>query len=524
MNDDSSRTDPQRALEALRRYFLGRTDRVAFLAPWGKPSPTAVGDQLDALLLAHLQGDEAPQVAVPYRNSRGEGVAKGRFRIGSYTPAPDGTTRWLCLDFDGEGHADALADPERSAREAARAFREAVIPCYLERSGGGHGWHLWVFFDPPLPAAKARALAEALSPEEVTLATGEVVPSSTGRGIEIFPKQDRIQEEGCGNPVWLPWWSDAEGTANQFHQLDDGGSLVPYMPVSFEMVDETAVDALIAQRGRPQVPAVGSPERRGSAPDPVWQEWRREALAALALESVYGKWLTGKRCPGGWLECRDPWSPSGDQDPSAGAADGSGDAERGVLHSFISGRSLSVFDFLVERGLAADFREACRRIAELAGVPLPARVLTSSLSEGGLAQPCRPQIQVNNRQLRDIVADSWQAVHVVNQPPRLFRRSGALVRLVCDEQQAPRIEMMDENAAYAMLTRSADWVKITEDGISNVPPVRNVARDMLACPDPGHPCAGGGDHGSCLWKRRRAHLQTWVRRAGAPLVPPPQGY
>ncbi len=486
MSDMSMSPDLQRVLDLLHRHFLCRTDRVTFFAPWGKPQPIDTDGQLDALLAAHLEGERAPAVPIQYQNARGEASVTGRFRIGSYTPTPTGTTRWLCLDFDGEGHADALADPERTARGASRAFADAGLPCYLERSGGGHGWHLWVFFDPPLPAAKARALAEALAPGEVTLATGEIVPNTTGRGIEVFPKQDHIQEDGCGASVWLPWWSGAEGAANQFHRPDADGSLVPYLPTEFATVEEATVDALLAARGKASACTTAGAEQRSNPPGPVWQEWRREALTALALESVYGQWLTDNRRPGGWLECHDPWSPTGDRDPSAGVADGSGEAERGVFHSFISGQSLSVFDFLIERGLAADFREARRRIADLASVPLPASRLASGPSRGNPGQPVRPQIQVNNRQLRDIIADAWDAVHAANQPPALFRRSGGLVRLVCDEQ-APRIETADENAAYATLIRAADWVKVTGSGISNVPPVRNVARDMLAVPDPALP-------------------------------------
>jgi len=163
---------PEQALHLLRRFFLCRQDQVAFLAPWGKPAPTPVNGQLDALLAGHLQGAEAPETTVRYRTSHGEDTARGRFRIGSYTPAVDGTTRWLCLDFDGgPDHADRLADPTYAAAVVWANFGAAGLPTYLERSGGGHGWHLWCFLDQPIPAAKARRLAMALLPAEVELAS-----------------------------------------------------------------------------------------------------------------------------------------------------------------------------------------------------------------------------------------------------------------------------------------------------------------------------------------------------------------
>lgn len=102
----------------------------------------------------------------------------------------------------------------------------------------------------------------------------------------------------------------------------------------------------------------------------AWSDWRTRALAALPLGAVYGEFLTGKAA-NGWSECRDPDSPSGDQRPSAGVADTTADAERGAFHSFRDGRTLSVFDFLIERGQAVDFISACGRVSQLAGIPLP---------------------------------------------------------------------------------------------------------------------------------------------------------
>jgi len=482
MSESRAVPPSEKALGLLRRYFLCRTDTVAFLAPWERPSPAKADGQLDELLLAHLKGSEAPKVTVHYRNSRGEGVVKGHFRIGAYAPAPDGTTRWLCLDFDGGDHAEALADPTATALAVYRIFESAGTRPYLERSGGGHGWHLWCFFDPPVSARKARAMAKVLLPEEVTLANGERALPQTGRGIEVFPKQPKIGRNGFGNLVWLPWWSEANGAANQFHRPDEKGGLVPFVPEEFETADEPRVDAVIAQAstsGRDQPRASPQPAKPHEATDEVWREWRERALAALPLEAIYGQWLTGKTCADGWLQCRDPWSPTGDRDPSAGVADGSGQAERGEFHSFISGRSLSVFDFLVERGEVADFRAACTRIAQMSDVPLPA---TARDSPRHVSPHRRPTIQVNNRQLRDVVADSWSAVHAANRPPTLFVRSGALARLQHADDGC-RIEATDEAAIYGFLARSADWVKVTDTGVTSVSPVRDVARDMLAYPD-----------------------------------------
>jgi hypothetical protein len=483
------------ALRAFRERFLNRTDLVAILAPWGKPCPVEANGTLDDLLLGHLLGDDAPEAKVKYANRRGSGAMKGRFRVGSYCPGPDDSTRWLCLDFDGAGHADALADPREAALVAYDAFTAAGLPGYLERSGGGKGWHLWCFFDPPLPAAKAQALGRALAPRNAPLAggSGEVADPRSARGIEVFPKQPKHRRGGgFGNLVWLPWWRGAPDGGNCFYRRGVDGALETYVPSEFATASPDAVERLLAAHAPAttpprEVPAgeAGPPASSNGASDPVWAEWRKKALATLSLEAVYGTWLTGKPAGPGWLECRDPASATGDQNPSASVADGSGDAERGAFHSFIRGTTISVFDFLVEQGGVADFRAARERIAELAGVPMPPGS-TGPAPPGKSRPDPRPEIRTNNRQLRDIVADAWRAARAVGKRPQLFVRSGGLVRLVHGED-GPRIEAMDEASVYGYLARIADWVKVTEDATLNVSPVKDVARDMLAYPHPELP-------------------------------------
>lgn len=101
-----------------------------------------------------------------------------------------------------------------------------------------------------------------------------------------------------------------------------------------------------------------------------------------------------------------------------------------------------------------------------------------------------PEIQVNNRQLRDIIADAWSAVHAKNDSaarpgvhcPFLFLRSGGLVRLSSGEH-GQEIEPMDEPAVFGMLARVADWMRVTDEACIDTSPVKDVARDMLAYPD-----------------------------------------
>ncbi len=130
-------------------------------------------------------------------------------------------------------------------------------------------------------------------------------------------------------------------------------------------------------------------ERNGHQESPFKEqlrEWRRKALQSLPLDSVYGDILTRKQQGPGWLEARDPWSPTGDRNPSAGVADGTGEAERGAFKSFRDGdRPISVFDYLVKSGKATDFRDARAIMARLSGVPRPERGPRATMGSGSFA-------------------------------------------------------------------------------------------------------------------------------------------
>jgi replicative DNA helicase len=247
------------------------------------------------------------------------------------------------------------------------------LPAYLERSRSGQGWHLWVFFDPGVPARKARQLGFALLPPDALLTDGTFADPSQARGMEVLPKSDGLAGgRALGAQVWLPWYWNAKHGGNVFYRREAQG-LVPYIPDTFEAVDEDTLDAALARLGVNQQAGPSTPAGNGKARCGGWDEWRREALSRLRLEDVYGDILTGRTQGSGWLEARDPASPSEDRTPSAAVADGTGEAERGAFKSFRDGRYSSVFDYLIERGRAADLREAQQQVADLTGLPLPER-------------------------------------------------------------------------------------------------------------------------------------------------------
>ncbi|MBI3363113.1 MAG: hypothetical protein HY023_18580, partial [Chloroflexi bacterium] len=125
-----------------------------------------------------------------------------------------------------------------------------------------------------------------------------------------------------------------------------------------------------------------------------------------------------------------------------------------------------------------------RRQLKVVEIARPRRPVHASASGGGIrgaaaAAPAGEQepaplrgIQVNNRQLRDIIADAWAAIHAINEPPEpgrphkpfLFQKGGTLMRIAGNGDNA-RIEPMCETAVYGMLARSANWHRVTEEAV-----------------------------------------------------------
>jgi hypothetical protein len=128
---------------------------------------------------------------------------------------------------------------------AVAAYRQCLLlgpPAYLERSKSAKGWHLWVFFTPAVPAAKARALGFALAPPDALLTDGGFAEPESAAGIEVFPKCDRIKPDGFGNAVWLPWNFEAKRGGNEFYRRGPSGLLVPFIPLEFDTADGAALD------------------------------------------------------------------------------------------------------------------------------------------------------------------------------------------------------------------------------------------------------------------------------------------
>src|SRR4051794_26051557 len=96
-----------------------------------------------------------------------------------------------------------------------------------------------------------------------------------------------------------------------------------------------------------------------------------------------------------------------------------------------------------------------------------------------------PEIITNNRQLPDLTTDTMNAIDRSNDPPRLFRRSGVVVRLRRDDGPA-YCEALSVPALRGEIARAANWKRWSGSRdkavMINDKPPREVVEDLLSHP------------------------------------------
>ncbi|MEG0505025.1 MAG: DEAD/DEAH box helicase family protein, partial [Raoultibacter sp.] len=122
--------------------------------------------------------------------------------LGAYAIDRDAMCSFIVADFDAkndtaDGALDSLQD---SVATFMRLCERHTIPTYLERSRSGKGFHIWLFFDSPVPAKDARRLFCSL----ITDAMEENPRISFASYDRLFPHQDTIPSTGFGNLIALP--------------------------------------------------------------------------------------------------------------------------------------------------------------------------------------------------------------------------------------------------------------------------------------------------------------------------------
>lgn len=211
--------------------------------------------------------------------------------------AVSNTVKYIVFDLDTHDEAaleHLIKCCERFALSAHLDDPDARDSLLLERSGN-KGWHVWMFLSAPVPARQVRAWIARDFPWEVSTP------------LEVFPKQDTVDEGGFGNLVKLPLGVHAvsgkkseivsvqgwPSVLEEIVPLDAG--LVPAIagPVTDGVVFHPTSSgvgqaALVPPSGRPAPGQGGSPSTPFPCIDlalygPVGQGYRDRMIHRLAL-------------------------------------------------------------------------------------------------------------------------------------------------------------------------------------------------------------------------------------------------
>lgn len=174
-----------------------------------------------------------------YRHLEGKSV-DCRDVVGLYVIREDNTCHFLCADFDDK---NCEHDYENDVSAFVAVCRDWGVPCSVERSRSGNGAHVWIFFNEPIAATKARKLGNAI----LTEAMSRDARLSFKSYDRFFPNQDMLPDGGFGNLVALPLQGQARRQGNSVF-VDD--NFIPYPDQwaylqNIEKLAETQVDDLL---------------------------------------------------------------------------------------------------------------------------------------------------------------------------------------------------------------------------------------------------------------------------------------
>lgn len=187
--------------------------------------------------------------------------------IGLYVILPNNKCTFLCADFDDKNCTHGYKD---DVLTFTAICKEWDIPCSIERSRSGNGAHIWIFFEEPLPAYKARQLGNAILTEATKL-NAHLDFKSYDR---FFPNQDRLPEGGFGNLVALPLQGMARKNGNSVFVDDD---FLPYKDqwsylYQVRRVNEEFVDTLLIQHPQDGLGALSTSSESKPWETPVAQQ------------------------------------------------------------------------------------------------------------------------------------------------------------------------------------------------------------------------------------------------------------
>ena len=183
--------------------------------------------------------------------------AWGRDVIGLYPIRKDNTCCFLCTDFDDKSCEHGYKNDVLAFVNVCKAWN---VPCYIERSRSGNGAHVWIFFETPVAASKARKLGNAI----LTEAMNNDMHLSFKSYDRFFPNQDFLPDGGLGNLVALPLQGLARRKGNSVFVDEEFKAYADQweMLAQIRKMSESEIDLLLQQH---LVPALGELSKTSEA-------------------------------------------------------------------------------------------------------------------------------------------------------------------------------------------------------------------------------------------------------------------
>src|SRR5829696_8478332 len=108
------------------------------------------------------------------------------------------------------------------------------------------------------------------------------------------------------------------------------------------------------------------------------------------------------------------------------------------------------------------------------------QILKDWLGIGKIADSGLPHVVANDCPLREVSDEATDALVAANEPPEIFARSGSLARLAQDSEGRPVIQDIDKDRLRYRMTRTAEYLKVTDSGAKHVYPPEAAVADVLA--------------------------------------------
>ena len=178
---------------------------------------------------------------------------EGKITLGAYLMDKESNIRFAVLDSDEEKGQEKIL-------EIAGRLENQGVPSYPELSR--RGAHLWFFFENPIMAVIARRFAKGL------------IAQNGIENVELYPKQDRITDDGPGSLIRLPFGIHRKSGQRYPFVTADGIPLAGTVREQIQIlanartVSQEMIDTFAGYQ--PEKPVTARLKRPGSALDASW--------------------------------------------------------------------------------------------------------------------------------------------------------------------------------------------------------------------------------------------------------------